>query len=208
MSLRLSTKSSSKHAVASKGAYLSPSVLCEICRICVMRVVAIGWTKGPALCKCRLFVRLTVHSILQGDWLAVTIYFFLAGCLTLYNNNMTGTFPDGMNLGNLFCLDVEYNNMSGTISADWVEGGHNVMKSLRHLCLCNNRCLFLGRPRFFFQEKNCSIEASPFLFASSCVKVLRGGAIKDTAGASNVARRKHSTMVDGTTLCFSSIGGR
>jgi hypothetical protein len=55
--------------------------------------------------------------------------------LILYNNSFTGTIPNNLNLRDLFYLDLGYNDLSGTIPADWVE----TMYDLRTLYLNNNR---------------------------------------------------------------------
>jgi hypothetical protein len=38
----------------------------------------------------------------------------LSGYLNLYQNNFSGTIPRGVNLQNLFYLDLGYNEMTGT----------------------------------------------------------------------------------------------
>lgn len=64
-------------------------------------------------------------------------YILHAGYLTVYNNNLSGQIPSGLNLRNLNYLDLGRNNFDGTIPIDWYEGT-DTMFELRHLLLDYN----------------------------------------------------------------------
>lgn len=66
---------------------------------------------------------------------------------------MSGQIPLGLNLRNLFYLDLGRNSFEGTIPIDWYEGSNN-MASLRHLHLDYN--IFSGELNYNFPRLGSS----------------------------------------------------
>jgi hypothetical protein len=62
---------------------------------------------------------------------------FHIGYLSLHMNHLEGTIPSNMNLRDLFYIDLSFNNLTGSIPIDWIEG-RNILSGLHHLYLDHN----------------------------------------------------------------------